>query len=61
MLGILFSALVFRILFYRNEIAIHWTTAAIAMVLCPLITIAAGWLPLYRLLRQRPLEILRVE
>jgi putative ABC transport system permease protein len=60
-LGVLFSALVFRILFYRNEIAIDGKTALIALALCPLITIAAGWLPLYRLLRQRPLEILRHE
>jgi putative ABC transport system permease protein len=41
LLGTLFSALVFRILFYRNEIAFDGKAVAVALVPCPLITIAA--------------------
>ena len=39
----------------------EWKPPAIAMVAAAVLTIAAGWLPAYGLLRRKPLDILRGE
>jgi putative ABC transport system permease protein len=56
-----FSSVILTMLFYRPEVVIEWRSIAGAVLLAPLLTVGAGWLPLYRLLDQRPMEVLRRE
>jgi predicted lysophospholipase L1 biosynthesis ABC-type transport system permease subunit len=61
LLAFCFSSAILSALFYRPELAVEWRALVGAMVMSPLLTLAAGWLPLYRLLDQRPMEVLRHE
>ena len=56
-----FGVVLTSALFRRLEIALEWRGIAGAVVAAPLVTIAAGWLPAWRLLRRKPLEALRRE
>lgn len=56
-----FNSVILTALFYRPEVAIEWRAFAGAVLVSPLLTLGAGWLPLYRLLGQRPMQVLRYE
>ena len=56
-----FSSVILTVLFYRPELVIEWRALAGAVLVSPPLTVAAGWVPLYRLLDQRPMEVLRHE
>jgi putative ABC transport system permease protein len=56
-----FNSVILTVLFYRPEVVIEWRSIAGAVLVSSLLTVAAGWLPLYRLLAQRPMEALRHE
>jgi putative ABC transport system permease protein len=56
-----FSGVLLAVLFYRPQIVIDWPATAGAIAVLSVLTVGAGWLPLYRLLDQRPLEGLRHE
>jgi putative ABC transport system permease protein len=56
-----FGVVVTSALFRRLEIALEWKTIAGAVLATPLVTITAGWLPAWRLLRRKPMEALRRE
>lgn len=56
-----FNSVILTVLFYRPEVVVDWRALAGAMLISPLVTVAAGWAPTYRLLHRRPMEILRHE
>jgi putative ABC transport system permease protein len=56
-----FGVVLTSALFRRLEIALEWRGIAGAVLAAPLITIATGWLPAWRLLRRKPMEALRRE
>ncbi len=53
------SALVLGEIFGRYEFQADWRSAAVTVLVAAAGTAVAGWLPSYRLLRRKPLEILR--
>lgn len=55
------NAVILTVLFHRPEVIISWQAVAVSMFFTPLLTLTAGWLPLYRLLDSKPLAILRRE
>jgi putative ABC transport system permease protein len=54
-----FASMLLGLIFYRWEIAFEWQTAAGAVLISALLTTAAGWIPTYPLLRQKPMNVLR--
>ena len=54
-----FASLLLGLIFYRWEIAIGWQVVACAVLCSTLLTTAAGWVPTYPLLRQKPMNVLR--
>jgi putative ABC transport system permease protein len=54
-----FASLLLGLIFYRWEIAIGWQVVAGAVLCSILLTTAAGWVPTYPLLRQKPMNVLR--
>jgi putative ABC transport system permease protein len=56
-----FSAVITMALFHRPEAEISWRALAGTVLISPLLTLAAGWLPTYRLLSRKPLVVLRHE
>ena len=56
-----FSTAILIVLFHHAEVAISWRALGGAMLVSPMLTLAAGWLPTYQLLRYKPLEALRHE
>jgi len=56
-----FEVVLTSALFRRLEIALERRGIAGAVLAAPLITIATGWLPAWRLLRRKPMEALRRE
>jgi putative ABC transport system permease protein len=60
-LAIGLNAVILSVLFHRPEAMISGATVAAAMLLTPLLTLAAGWVPSYRLLQSKPQVILRHE
>ena len=54
-----FATMLLGLIFYRWEIAFGWQTAAGAVLSSALLTTAAGWMPTYRLMRQKPMNVLR--
>jgi putative ABC transport system permease protein len=54
-----FASMLLAIIFQRWEIAFGWWMAAGAVLTSALLTTAAGWLPTYSLLRQKPMNVLR--
>ena len=54
-----FASMLLALIFDRWEMAFGWQLAAGAVLGSAVLTTAAGWLPTYPLLRQKPLHILR--
>jgi len=54
-----FTSVVLSVVLQRAESAAAGRTIAAAMVISIALTVAAGWLPAWRLLRLRPMEVLR--
>jgi putative ABC transport system permease protein len=54
-----FGSLLLGLIFHRWELSVEWTTALGAILLSAVLVTAAGWLPTYRLLRQKPAVIFR--
>jgi putative ABC transport system permease protein len=54
-----FASMLLALIFHRWEMAFEWQLAAGAVLCSAVLTSAAGWIPTYPLLRQRPLHILR--
>ncbi|MBL8217774.1 MAG: FtsX-like permease family protein [Bryobacterales bacterium] len=60
-LSSLFLSVALSVLFDRFAIALGWRGAAAALAGSVFVTLTAGWLPVFRLLRCRPMESLRDE
>jgi putative ABC transport system permease protein len=56
-----FTAVMVSVVFGRVQAPIEWKAAATATVAAAALSVAAGWLPAYGLLRRKPLEVLRGE
>ena len=56
-----FSSVVISAIFHRPEVAIGWYSLPIGILIAAPATVVAGWLPAYRLLKRKPLEVLRDE
>ena len=54
-----FASMLLGLIFYRWEIAFGWAVVAGAMLCSVLLTTAAGWLPTFSLIRQKPMNVLR--
>jgi len=54
-----FASLLLGLIFYRWEVTIGWQVVAGAVFCSALLTTAAGWMPTYPLLRQKPMNVLR--
>jgi putative ABC transport system permease protein len=54
-----FASMLLGIIFYRWEIVFGWQVVAGAILCSTLLTTAAGWMPTYSLLRQKPMNVLR--
>jgi putative ABC transport system permease protein len=54
-----FSSVITMAVFHRPEALISWRALAGTVLVSPLLTLAAGWLPTYRLLDSKPLAVLR--
>jgi putative ABC transport system permease protein len=54
-----FATLLLGLIFSRWEIVFAWQTAAGAVCTSTLLTMAAGWVPTFPLLRQKPMNVLR--
>jgi len=61
--GAVFANLLAKILLYRMQVAFHWSLwpAVIAVVCTALLAVVTGWAASYRILGQKPLEVLREE
>ena len=55
------NAVVLSLLFHRVEIAMEWKPVVIAAIVSVVVIILAGWLPTFRLLERKPMDILRGE
>lgn len=53
------SCILLGLIFHRWEIVFGWWTAAAAVVTSTVLTAAAGWMPTFHLLRQKPMNVLR--
>jgi len=58
-LGIALNGLVLTLLFHRPQMPVSWTSIAGSVLLTPVLTLAAAWLPLVRLLGRKPFVLLR--
>lgn len=47
------------LIFHRWELAVRWQTIAATVLILPLLTTAAGWMPILALLRQKPMDTFR--
>ena len=56
-----FASVVMSVIFQRLEIVLEWKPIAAAVAGAALLTVVAGWLPVYGLLRRKPMEVLRDE
>ena len=54
-----FASLLLGLIFYRWEIAFGWMVVAVAVLCSILLTMLAGWLPTFSLIRQKPMNVLR--
>jgi putative ABC transport system permease protein len=61
--GVIFANLLTRILLRRLDVPFHieWTATLIALVGTAALAVATGWIASYRILGQKPLEVLREE
>ena len=56
-----FTSVVVSAIFRRPEAAIGWHSLPAGVLIAAPATVVAGWLPAYRLLKRKPLEVLRDE
>ena len=56
-----FTSATLTVIFQRPEVLVQWIPLLIAAGISTIATIIAGWLPSFRLLHRRPLEIIRGE
>ncbi len=56
-----FLSVALSVTFDRVELAVGWRGVIAAVLFSAFLTVAAGWIPIYRLLRRRPLDSLREE
>ena len=56
-----FASVVLSVMFQRLEVVLEWKPIAAAIAISAVLTVIAGWLPVYALLRQHPMEVLRGE
>ncbi len=56
-----FTAAALAVVFHRAGAAVEWKSLAAAIVAGVLLSVAAGWLPTFGLLKRRPLEALRCD
>jgi len=54
-----FASMLLGLIFYRWEIAFGWPVVAGAVLCSAVLTTAAGWLPTFSLIRQKPMNVLR--
>jgi putative ABC transport system permease protein len=54
-----FASVVLSIIFQTMEWVIEWKAVAITILGSTILTITGGWLPVYGLLRRRPMDVLR--
>ena len=61
--GVVFANLLSRVLLHKMEVAFHfsWSASVLAVIATGLLATATGWVASFRLLGQKPLEILREE
>jgi predicted lysophospholipase L1 biosynthesis ABC-type transport system permease subunit len=58
-LGIALNGLILTLMFHRPQLPVSWTPIAGSLLLTPVLTLAAAWLPLARLLQRKPFALLR--
>jgi ABC-type antimicrobial peptide transport system permease subunit len=54
-----FTMVALNLVLHRAEWTLEWKTIGGAMVISTVLTVCAGWLPAYGLLRLKPMEVLR--
>lgn len=54
------TSAVLSVVLHRTETAVEWGTLGASIGGAAVLTLAAGWIPAYGLLKRKPLEILRV-
>jgi putative ABC transport system permease protein len=61
--GVIFANLLSRVLLHRLDVAFHieWLATAIALVGTAVLATATGWVASFRILGQKPLQVLREE
>ena len=61
--GVLFANLLTRLLLHRMDVAFHSDTAgsAVAVAATAVLAVVTGWIASFRILGQKPLEVLREE
>jgi putative ABC transport system permease protein len=61
--GVIFANLLSRVLLHRLDVAFHieWLATAIALVGTAILATATGWVASFRMLGQKPLQVLREE
>jgi putative ABC transport system permease protein len=55
------STAVIDVLFHRLDMRFDWIAFSLSILLSVVMTVIAGWLPTYRLLARKPLDVLRYE
>ena len=61
--GVIFANLLSRVLLHRLDVAFHieWLSTLIALVGTAVLATATGWAASFRILGQKPLQVLREE
>ena len=61
--GVIFANLLSRVLLHRLDVGFHieWLATAMALVGTAVLATATGWAASFRILGQKPLQILREE
>ena len=63
LVGVVFAGLVVHFLLRALQVPsqVQWALSLLGLLLTGLLTVATGWLASYRILGQKPLEVLREE
>jgi len=61
--GVIFANLLTRVLLHQLDVAFHieWLATALALVGTAILAIVTGWVASFRILGQKPLQVLREE
>ncbi|HYK38338.1 ABC transporter permease [Alloacidobacterium sp.] len=61
--GVIFANLLSRVLLHRMEVPFHveWTASGVSVIATAVLAVATGWIASFRILGQKPLEVLREE